>query len=651
MTPILTRASFALLLLLALPASLARGHGDVTPPPPPEPPMPPHTQPIPWTPPPPPPPPPNETPREHNPDTPTDPTPPPDSERPPTGGPETPKELPDFREKLRPKVPGSPERRARRGAGDTSWRQWWGYNRSDLVGLRRALRESGTVTGRHDGELVDPLGPHRAEVEAALREIVLGSGERKVRASALVALGRMGGGDDALAMVGILRDGRESAEVHEAAAVGLMLLPEITIRDTREATRIWLERVIQRPDQLDGRARGLALVAAGVRAREEPTLAMHLLGRSNAQGVDSEEAANLLWALGLSRDPVAAPELRVAALQGKLGAERLTDTGRSHAASALGRCGDPSALAALGDVLASRSAGVDTKRATALAMARLLRERPTGTPPDAEARVRAGRILLRAFEKESEPLLRAFCAIAMGGASPPLGSAELMQAIDHGGNAVLKPYCALALGIGARGLDADAGDRIRSFLAGELKKSNDPDLGAALSIACGLARAADAEPELLDRLRHTSLPAATRGAAAEGLGLLRSRSPEAGKTLESMLDSEKSPELLEHVVVALGLMGRRGAARRLATMVGETDSALVQGRLILALGHIGHVEAVAPLLETLRDKSARTLVREFAAAALGLMGDRRPDDLLFSLEADFNYLATSATTNELIRLY
>jgi len=648
MLPTLTRASFALLLLLALPASLALGHGDVSPPPPPEPPMPPHKQPIPWTPPPPPPP---ETPRDLDPNTPNDPPPPPDSERPPTGGPETPPELPDFREKLRPKVPGSPERRVRRGAGDTSWRQWWGYNRSDLVGLRRALRESGTVTGRPDGELVDPLGPHRSEVVTALREIVRGDGERKVRASALVALGRMGAGEDAVAMVGILRDARENAEVHEAAAVGLMLLPEIGGGDTRDATRSWLERVIARPDQLDGRARGLALVAAGVRAREEPMLAMHLIGRSTAQGVDSEEAANLVWALGLSRDPMAIPELRQAALEGKLGLEKLTDTGRSHAASALGRSGDPTALTALAAVLGSRSAGLDTKRAAALAIARLLRETPTGTPPDAEARVRAGRVLLRAFEKESEPLLRAFCAIALGGASPPLGAAELMQAIDHGGNAALKPYCALALAIGARRLDADSGDRIRTFLLDELRKSNDPDLGAALSIACGLARAADAESELLDRLRHTSLPAATRGAAAEGLGLLRSRSPEAGKALESMLDSEKSPELLEHVVVALGLMGRRGVARKLATMVSETESALVQGRLILALGHIGHVEAVAPLLEALRDKSARTLVREFAAAALGLMGDRRPDDLLFSLEADFNYLATSATTNELIRLY
>ena len=40
-----------------------------------------------------------------------------------------------------------------------------------------------------------------------------------------------------------------------------------------------------------------------------------------------------------------------------------------------------------------------------------------------------------------------------------------------------------------------------------------------------------------------------------------------------------------------------------------------------------------------------------AAVALGLLGDPRDEDPLFALDADFNYLATTHTTHELIRLY
>ena len=72
---------------------------------------------------------------------------------------------------------------------------------------------------------------------------------------------------------------------------------------------------------------------------------------------------------------------------------------------------------------------------------------------------------------------------------------------------------------------------------------------------------------------------------------------------------------------------------------------------MLALAHLDHSAAVEPLLEVLRDQRAPTLVREFAAVALGLMGDRRTRDPLFAVDAWFNYFATTRATNEFIRLY
>ena len=53
----------------------------------------------------------------------------------------------------------------------------------------------------------------------------------------------------------------------------------------------------------------------------------------------------------------------------------------------------------------------------------------------------------------------------------------------------------------------------------------------------------------------------------------------------------------------------------------------------------------------LKDASLRPSVREFAAAALGILGDRRERDELFAVDAHFNFLATTFATSELVRLY
>ena len=44
-------------------------------------------------------------------------------------------------------------------------------------------------------------------------------------------------------------------------------------------------------------------------------------------------------------------------------------------------------------------------------------------------------------------------------------------------------------------------------------------------------------------------------------------------------------------------------------------------------------------------------MREFAAVALGILGDRREEDPLFALDAHFNFYSTTPASNELMRLY
>jgi len=392
----------------------------------------------------------------------------------------------------------------------------------------------------------------------------------------------------------------------------------------------------------------MAILATGLRSRKDALLRMQLLGRTMARVADGEDAANLAFACGLAADPMAVPELTRGARKGIFAGRRLSDVERSHAIQALGLSGDPGVLATLEMVLRSRRVGLQSRRGAALALGRVLREEQ---PPTAAAD-RAVATLVGVFSKSSDPLLRGFCALALGGARPPRALIPLREAIDHGGNMDLKPFCALALGLAARTLpEKRERRRTQAFLAEELGKTHAAELEAALSLALGLAEAHEARPLLLERLKSRSSPAPARGAAAQALGLLGDPDPEVLKTLRQVMKRESSGPLLEDTVLALGLLGRRSVAADLVKLLARAGSSQVQGRLILALAHLDHSAAVDPLLEVVTNRRQRPLVREFAAVALGLLGDRRVIDPFFEIDAYFNYCATTRATHEWLRLY
>jgi hypothetical protein len=626
------------LLVLALQAQPSLSHGSTEPRPPADPP--PSDPPEP---PPPPPPPPHDPTQPQGPGTPgpnpPGPQPPPPVPNPSPGqpaGPTTPPEKrPQVRKPVRDRRPSS--------AGTNTWRLWWELTREHLVGIRGTLRAAGTVTGTPTGER-DPMAKRRGEVIAALRDTARNAEDRTLRAAAVIALGRMGEDGDAAFMVNLMHDRRQARDVHEACAVGLAILPPIKDEEIRKGVNAYLRYAVKNRGALPTRASGMALLAAGSRARHDRSLSMFLFSRLGAGKLTSDEAANLLFALGLAGNPIAVPELLQAVRKGTLGKKRLSDTARAHATMALARIGDSASADLLASVLRSRGAGLEVRRSAALGLARLLRERDL---PKSD-REFAGKALRRAFDKGRDTAVRGFAALAMGGAKEPFGLAALQEAIDHGGNATLKPFCALALGLAARTKD----DRkLRSFLVEELSKTNDAEQGAALSIAVGLSDAEESRDMMLKRVTDKSLAMRMRGAAAQSLGLMSARDDATGRTLEEVALKATDPRLLEDVVLALGLIGRRGAARQLAEMLHNSKSGLLQGRLCLALSHLDHEVSVDALLKLLKDKRARSLVREFAAVGLGLMGDRREVDYLFDIDAYFNFYSTTIATHELVRLY
>ncbi len=528
----------------------------------------------------------------------------------------------------------------------TSWRVWWEYNREYLLGVRRTVRAGGTVTPTATDDPAAGAADRvfeRAHARKVLAGITASVHEPKnLRGTTAMALGRIGNENDAEVLLRILRRGKAPSFVQIGAALGIGILP-VESHAVRARIRKHLDELMRARNLRPHKVRGFLALAMGLRAGEDRGLAMDLVQHcQRARG--QEEAANLVFACGISREPMLLGEILGAAKSGRLGRQRLGDVGRSHAATAAGLLRSPRAVALLVQVLRSRRARVQTRRSAALALGRLLRE----APPTGEDLRAAKRAFVRALTKDSDAPLRAFAAIALGGAREPMALDELRRIVDKGGNPIVKPYAALALGLGARHAPHRDRDSIRAFLALEYKKAHDPELVSALGLACALAGAQAAQPLLLERAQKGA--ARARAAAAEALGLLGGNNPEVPKLLESLL-KEGRPEAAGGAAMGLGLMGRRGASLLLLERLRKESSAVVQGRLVLALAHLGQVSSIAPLLEIVADKKRPEVVRELAAVAVGMIGDPRDEDRFLVLDAYTNYFATTEVTRAFLTIY
>jgi HEAT repeat protein len=585
----------------------------------------------------------------------TPPTTPPGTPPPPTPPtPTTPPQGPIPAPTPPPSQPSPQQRpstnpRTGRAANDTAtWRIWWEYNREYLLGLRHMVRKAGagTITGRPVDANPDPMAGRRAEVRDALRALVDSpQTHEKLKSASFIALGRLGTTDDVERFLKAI-GGSEHEDTRAAAVLGIGLLPPVEDAALRDKIRRGLETQMATGGKGSRRVWEFAYVAAGLRARYDRRLLMTLARDSASRVWDSLQGAALVYSCGVTKDTTLLAEVMLAARKGTLGGHALHDLGRSHAVTALGLLRAPMACDLLARLLRSRRAGIQTRRSAALSLGRLLREAELS-----EDQVKTARqVLMQVLEKGKDAALRGYAAIALAGAREPAAIQDLMQVVDRGGNQEVKTYAALALGLAARRVDEKQAKKIRRFLIEELGKTKAIEMSSSLTIAAGLAGATEAAELLRHRVAKASLPATVRGAAAEALGLLGQRDKETGEALLEAL-RHGPPDLVEGATLGLGLLGRRDVAPELVKRLEGASSGILQGSLTVALGHLGQNSAVDPLLKTLRDEKQKRVVRDLAAVALGLLGDPREQDLLFELDAYFNYFATTTLTYELLTIF
>ena len=408
-----------------------------------------------------------------------------------------------------PPEPGGPEARPPAGRDvrsgrsrrastiDTTWRVWWDLNRAHLTDIKSRARRRAVTTGVGTDAAIDPLGTKRDEVREMLRKLVIEQRDRTLRGGALIALGRFGDEGDVDLFFKVLDNRRHHQTVHESAALALGMLPPIEDQATRDRVLERFTHIIKHPKtHLSVRAREFVILAAGMRAQHDKRLLAPLLARLHAPLQNTNEYGALTFAAGLSRDPMAVPELLAIARTGAVGKKKVHDVLRAHAVTAVSLSESPYLAEHLTAILRSRRSGIHTRRSAALALGRLLRE--TEVSP-AAAKAATDR-LRKALDTSGDSLLRGFCALALGGARDPQGIGELIKAVE-GGDAQVKHFSALALGLALPKLDGIKSRRVRSLLTEELQRAHDDEHVSALCIAVGLGGVTEAKLLLLERLK------------------------------------------------------------------------------------------------------------------------------------------------------
>lgn len=567
----------------------------------------------------------------------------------PPDGPVTPDEAPPSGadtppSPVGPTGPEAPTRATRTGrtrpAAAMSWRNWWDFSRANLIDLRACHLD--TITGPDAAKVRNPLGPLHANACETLRRV---AGRRaapvEIRAAALHALGRAGGEADVDAILGILRDAGEDRTVRESAAIALALLPPLTARTARERVRRDLEWCIAAPEAPQ-RLREFALIAAGFRARDDEAIGLALAARCKAGAGSWDEVAALALALGLSENTLLMPELLDAA-NGELCGVTLPDVGRSHAVLALGRTRSAAAVPALAKILQSRRTGIHSRRSAALALGCLLREGGF----DADAAKPAVRELRNSLDGAKDPLLRGYCAVALGAAQPPQEVTRLKEVLRVESDPIVQSYAALGLGLAARDADEPEARAIRKLLADELAATKAIEQGSALTVGLGLSRAREAAPDLVARLGERSSPAPLRMAAAEALGLAGvSTAPVMESLRAALLESEV--HLARAAAESLAMLGDRAAAAHVLGFLDQANSTHLHSHMATAVGLSGYPGATAPLLKLFKNEGAADSSRADAAMALGILGDLREHDALWRFGSWFNLDATTPATHEFL---
>ncbi|HUR27915.1 MAG TPA: HEAT repeat domain-containing protein [Planctomycetota bacterium] len=215
------------------------------------------------------------------------------------------------------------------------------------------------------------------------------------------------------------------------------------------------------------------------------------------------------------------------------------------------------------------------------------------------------------------------------------------------GRGPARPWAALALAVLERSL-ADsmeaASNDSKLVLRTSLDLARSPDELGALSIACGIARDTGAKDILLKHLESVH-DIEARGFTAVALGLLDEQTAIAPLT-EIARRSKYQADLLRSAAIGLGLLGDKELVPDLIEMLSGATSLSSQAAISKALGTIGDVRSITPLVGLLRSPDATDLARAFGAVALGIVADKEDLPWNAKISVGSNYRANTSCLSD-----
>ncbi|MEO0651718.1 MAG: HEAT repeat domain-containing protein, partial [Planctomycetota bacterium] len=227
----------------------------------------------------------------------------------------------------------------------------------------------------------------------------------------------------------------------------------------------------------------------------------------------------------------------------------------------------------------------------------------------------------------------------------PLVEALVAQLAQGTGGA--NHWGALALGVFGRAVQqsgATPSAKVGELLAKELEAAKSVEDVAPFAIANGLFAGPQARALLSSKLTSVEDPKA-RGYVCLGLGLLGDVA--SADAVEGVLEGATYlPFLLRQSALALGLLGDYSSIDTLIRMLDSARSLPTQSAITAALGRIGDRRAIRSLIGAVEDPTRTGLARGFAAAALGIVGDKELLPWNTKLAIGVNYRATLPTLSD-----
>ena len=499
-----------------------------------------------------------------------------------------------------------------------SWRYWWNFNKDRFLKLKVRLYSGRSVQsesaefffGRRTRHVdKDTNRPGRAYLDVHLIPrllLALEDPEVQVRYRAAVALGRVGTAAQIPALKKLLKD--KFTRVREGALIGLVLL---MTEDARPIFLDILEDNKKGKNLLGGQLtnddlRGVAALGLGLLGEDEGGLSRKALIRQirNRQN-DHHVPMVATIALGLLEGNAQEvfqiiQDLRAIADKNS----RVDEWVRAQAVLAMGRItalnnleADPAVLKYMIRVL-GHNKSANLRRSAASALGYLARGKGASVPAVVKA-------LLKELDRGKDRISRGFAAVAVGQVGGPQAHRALCERLLKE-KSQLKVFCGLGLGILCAGL-ADGIDRGSADTTEHDRCESDQILRLK-----GLQY-------LLGAFKRTRSPE-LKGGLAICLGI--GRDPLAGKTILKAMKASRDVRFRGDCAVALGMVGHSNAMDLLMRMLKGSDAQpRLKEHVAIGLGLMGYCNVVPPLISSLKTgKSHYSMVA--ITQALGFVGDR-----------------------------